>query len=96
MRTKQNTNDLLKGEITSKETIDVIFNDLENQLLDKREIIVDLKNVSFISVYFLERLEKFIEKAQELNVHVKINSVNPNVYKVLQIRKNKEILLALI
>ena len=44
---------LLQGQIISKETIDLIFNDLENQLLDKVEIMIDLKNVTFISTYFL-------------------------------------------
>ena len=92
MRTKQNLSELLYGEVKSKETIDVIFNDLENQLLDKREIIVDLKNVSFISVYFLERLEKFVEKGKSLSVEIKIINASPEIYKVFQVGRLKTVL----
>ncbi len=88
----QNILDLLQGEITSKETIDLIFNDLENQLLDKREIAIDLKKINFISVHFLERLEKLVEKAQSLNVEIKIINVNPGVYKVFQVGRLKTVL----
>ena len=92
MPTKQNLSELLCGEIKSKETIDVIFHDLENQILDKREVAVDLKKVTFISVYFLERLEKIIEKAKKLSVEIKIVNVNPNVYKVFQVGRVNTVL----
>ncbi len=82
----------LQGEMTSRETIDVIFNDLENQLLDKREISVDFKKVVFISVYFLERLERFVEKANSLSVKSTITNVNPEIYKVFQVARVKDIL----
>ena len=92
MPTKQTLADLLQGEMTSKEAIDLIFSDLENQILDKREVTVDLKKVAFISVYFLERLEKIIEKAKKLSVEIKIINVNPNVYKVFQVGRVKVVL----
>ncbi len=95
MPIKQNIVDIFRGEMISKEIIDTIFNDLENQLLDMREVVVDMKNISFISVYFLERLEKFLDKAKELNIQIKIVSVIPEIYKVFQIRKNQEILFSL-
>ena len=76
----------------TKETIDIIFNDLENQLLDKTEVVVDLKEVSFISVYFLERLEKCVEKANELSVKIEIKNVNPDIYKVFQVGRLKLVL----
>ena len=79
-------------QITSNKTIDVIFNDLENQLLDKREITVDMKNVYFISVYFLEKLEKLVEKTKKLNVEIKIINISPDVYKVFQVGRLKTVL----
>lgn len=84
--------DLLKGEMTSKKTIDVIFNDFENQLLDKRELIIDLKKIVFISVYFLERLEELVEEAKNLNVEIKIINISPDVYKVFQVGRLKTVL----
>ena len=92
MPIKQNVSELLYGEVKSKEAIDIIFNDLENQLLDKREVVVDLKKVSFISVYFLERLEKFVEKANELSVNIEIKNVSPEIYKVFQVGRLKMVL----
>ena len=86
------TDGLLKGEMISKETIDIIFNDLENQLLDKREVLVDLKNISFVSVYFLERLEGFVEKGKSLNVEIKIINVISEIYKVFQVGRLKTVL----
>ena len=76
----------------TKETIDIIFNDLENQLLDKREILLDLKKVIFISVYFLERLEQFAKRAKSLSVEIKIINVNPSVYKVFQVGRVNTVL----
>ena len=94
MPTKQNIvkmshwdTSILQGAMTSKETIDAIFNDLENQLLDKREITVDLKNVTFSSVYFLERLERFIEKGKGLSIEIKIINTSPEIYKVFQVAR---------
>ncbi len=85
-------NDLLQGEIISNETINRIFNKLENQLLDQKEVIVDLKEVIFISVYFLERLEVFLEKAKQLDAIIKIINVQPAIYKVFRVAKIKAIL----
>lgn len=84
--------DLLKGEITSKEAIDTIFNSLEKDLLDRNEISLDFKDVSFISVYFLERLEAFVNRAKDLSVKVQINTVQPSICKVFQVAKAKSIL----
>ena len=92
MPIKQNLSELLHGEVKSKEIIDIIFNDLENQLLDKTEVVVDLKEVSFISVYFLERLEKFVGKANELSVKIEIKNVSPYIYKVFQVGRLKAVL----
>ena len=87
-----NINDLFKGEITSNEVIDNIFNSLENQLLDRKEISLGLGEVTFISVYFLERLEKVVTGAKELNVKIQITNVQPSVYKVFQVARVKSIL----
>ena len=92
MPTKQNIADLLQGEMVLKETIDVIFDNLENQLLDKREVTIDLKKVTFISVCFLERLEQFVEKAKSFSVEIEIFNVNPDVYKVFQVGRLKTVL----
>ena len=78
--------------LTKKETTDVIFNDLENQLLDRREIDICFEKISFVSVYFLERLEKLIDKAKELNVKIQITDVKPSIYKVFQVGRVKSIL----
>lgn len=91
MHTKIN---LLQGKIISKEIIDTIFNDLDKQLLARKETSLDLGKVTFISVYFLERLEKLVSKAIELNVKVQIKNVQPSVYKVFQVSRIKEILEA--
>ena len=88
----QNINELLKDAITSSEIIDTIFNTLENDLLDRKEIEINLKNVSFISVYFLERLEKLIQRAKDLNVTVQISNVQPTIYKVFQVARIKDVL----
>ena len=94
MPIKQNISDMLQGKIASKETIDVIFNDLENQLLDKREVAIDLQKVTFISVYFLEQLEDLIERSIKLDVKVEIVNVNSDIYKVFQVGRVKNILNA--
>ena len=88
----QNINDVLKGEMITNDVIDLIFNDLEEQLLDKKEVTVDLKNVNFISVYFLERLERFIEKGKSLGTEIKVINVSPDVYKVFQVARLKTVL----
>lgn len=84
--------DLLQGEITSKDVINQIFDDLENQLMDKGEVIVDFQKVTFISVYFLERLENLVKKAKSLNVQIKITGVNPDIYKVFQVARVSDVL----
>lgn len=85
-------NELLQGEMISKEATDQIFNHFENQLLDREEIVLDLERVNFISVYFLERLEKLIQRAKNLNIKVKITNVKPAIYKVFQVGRVKEVL----
>ena len=90
----QNMDELLKGEIALSEAVDAIFNTLENDLLDNMEVEVDFKNVSFISVYFLERLENYIKRAQELNVRIKLLNVQPSIYKVFQVTRIKDVLTA--
>ena len=84
---------LLQGEIISNEVIDTIFNSLEEQLMDRNELLIDFQYVTFISVYFLERLEKFVNKARELNVKIKIVNVQPSIYKVFQVARSKDIIL---
>ena len=83
---------LLQGEVTSNEVIDLIFHSLENQLLDRNELLIDFQYVTFISVYFLERLEKLVNRARELNVKVKIVNVQPSIYKVFQVARSKDII----
>ena len=92
MKKEETTADLLQGKLILKQTIDVIFNDLENQLLDKREITVDFLKVTLISVYFLERLERFIEKGKSLGTEIKVINVSPDVYKVFQVARLKTVL----
>ena len=92
MLTKQSLVDSLSGEIISKETIDLVFSNLENQLLDKKEISYDFQKITFISVYFLERLENLINKAKELSVKIQILNVQPAIYKVFQVARTKSIL----
>ncbi len=78
----------------SKETYDPFFNKLHNELLDKEEVVLDLQNTSFISVNFLEELEKLINKANELTRRLRIINVSPSIYKVFRIARNREILAA--
>ena len=86
------TKELFSSEMISNEEIDNAFNILENQALDQIEITVDFKSLTFISVYFLDKLESFLKKAKELNVKVRIINVQPNIYKVFQVGKVKNIL----
>lgn len=83
---------LLEGEIDSKEKVDNIFNALESQLLDSNELNVDFEDVSFISVYFLERLENFTQGARKLAVKIRLINVQPSIYKVFQVARSKSIL----
>lgn len=83
---------LLKGQITTDETSNKIFDLLENQLLDGKKINLDLKEVTFINVSFLERLERLVQKAKELNIEIKINNVCPSIYKVFHVARNRDIL----
>jgi anti-anti-sigma regulatory factor len=82
----------LKGELTSSEVIENIFNALENNLMDGKRADLDFKNVTFINVHFLERLEKLVQKAKELNIEVKIKNVVPSIYKVFHVARDKDIL----
>ena len=88
----KNTESLLAGELTSNEIVDRIFNEFENQLLDKKEMVLDFRKVTFISVYFLERLDSLVEKARELMVNIQITNVPPNIYKVFQVGRLKNVL----
>ena len=85
-------NEQLKGEMASNEVIDNIFNTLENNLMDGKKADLDLKNVTFINVHFLERLEKLVQKAKELNIEVKIRNVCPSIYKVFHVANDKDII----
>ena len=91
MQTKQ-INELLVGEITSNNITDDIFNKLENDLLDRKEITLDFSKVIFISVYFLERLENFVNRAKDLNVKIQILNTQPSIYKVFQVARSKTVL----
>ena len=81
----------LQGEIISKEVIDNIFNSLENDLFDRKEITLDFSKASFISVYFLEGLENFVNRAKDLNVNIMLTNVQPGIYKVFQVARSKDI-----
>ncbi|MBI3590261.1 MAG: hypothetical protein HY094_02645 [Candidatus Melainabacteria bacterium] len=83
---------LFNGEMTSNEVIDSAFSLLENQALDRNEILINFQNLVFVSVYFLEKLESFIEKAKKLNVKVQIKNVPPSIYKVFRVARVNEIL----
>ena len=91
IQTKQ-INELLVGEIISNNIIDDIFNKLENDLLDRKEITLDFSKVVFISVYFLERLENFANRAKDLSVNIQILNTQPSIYKVFQVARVKNIL----
>lgn len=92
MLTENNTIIILQDKLILKETVDVVFNNLENELLDKKKLIISMEKVVFISVYFLEKLEKIVEKARSLNMEIKIINVNPEIYKVFQVGRLKNIL----
>lgn len=76
----------------NNEIVDKIFNSLENELLDKKEVSLDFAKINFISVYYLERLEQFVDRARDLGVSFKIINVLPSIYKVFQVAKVKSIL----
>ena len=86
------TKDLFQGEMISNQEIDKVFSLLEKQILDQTEITLDFGSLTFISVYFLERLESFLQKAKELKVRIEIVNVQPNIYKVFQVARVKSIL----
>ena len=81
-----------KDAIASNEIVDKIFNSLENELLDKKEITLDFTRVTFISVYYLGRLEQFVDRARELGVSFQIINILPSIYKVFQVAKVRNIL----
>jgi len=82
----------LKGELTSNEVIESIFNALENNLMDGKKADLDFKNVIFINVHFLEKLEKLVQKAKELNIEITIKNVTPSIYKVFHVARDKDII----
>ena len=88
----QNIESLLNGEINSNQIIDLIFDSLEELLLKREDVLLNFRNITFISVYFLERLEDFIERALDLSVKVNITNVQPSVYKVFQVARVESIL----
>lgn len=88
----KNINDLLQGEMISSEVTDTLFDSLDKQLLDEKEMVLDLGKVTFISVYFLERLEQFTSRAKDLNAQLQITGVHPSIYKVFQVAKASSIL----
>ena len=71
---------------------DLLFNYLESQLMDNSEVSIDLTKIDFITVQFLEKLESLLQKAKELKVQTKIINVKPEIYKVFQVNRNKDIL----
>ncbi len=84
--------DLFQGKITTEKQIKAIFDILGKEILDRKEIPIDFKNIKFISVYFLERFEQLIDRAIDLGVDVRILNVQPNIYKVFQVARVKKIL----
>lgn len=78
--------------INTENLIDSMFSKLESELVGNKEINIDFQQVTFISVSSLERIEQFIERAKEFNVVVKLQNVNPSVYKVFQVARAKYIL----
>ena len=88
----ENVTEILTGDITSNEVVDKIFNSLNNDLMDGKKVCIDMSNVTFINVSFLENLEKFVDKAKELNIEVKIKNVYPNIYKAFHVARDKNIL----
>lgn len=92
MLTKQNVENILEHEVVSNSKIDQLFNCFENQMLDMKEIVIDMGKTTFISTYFLEKLEQLVEKARELNAQVKIINVKSTIYKVFQVARVNNIL----
>lgn len=78
--------------ITSNEIIDKAFHSLENELLDGKKITLDFTRVTFISVYYLERLEQFVDRAKDLGVSFRIINILPSIYKVFQVAKVRNII----
>ena len=83
---------LLDGELKSKETIDLIFSRLEDQIFDRKKIFINLSRVNFISAYFLEKLEKLFIRAKELEVEITLENMSPLVCKVFQVARCKKAL----
>ncbi len=87
-----NIQEQLKGELTSDEVVNDIFNTFESELMDGKNLIIDLEKVTFINVRFLERLEMLTNKAKELNIKISIKNVLPSIYKVFHVARNRDIL----
>lgn len=90
----QNIEDIFQGEMLIHESIESKFDLLEKILLDRRELSLNFQQVSFISVYFLERLEKFLALALKANVQVTIKNISPSIYKIFQVAKSSNLLEA--
>ena len=88
----QDIKEMLQGELISHEVINSLFNVLENWLIDRKEVSLDFQNLTFISTYFLEMLEQFVQKAKGLNLKIQIFNVQPQIYKVFQVARSRNIL----
>ncbi len=84
--------EMMQEEMNTQESGESFFNLLDKKVLDRREIFLDFKKISFISVYLLERLTQFVTRAKDLNVKVKIVNLSPTIYKVFQVARVKNIL----
>ena len=93
---ENNSNKLLEANLNSTEYVNQVFNFYEKELIDKKEIVIDLSGINFVSVFFLRRLEEFTKRAKDLNAKVQITNATPTVYKVFHVAKSKDILEAII
>ena len=87
-----NVNELVKDQMTSVDLIGQLFSQFEKELINNKDICLDFKDVNFISVPFLERLEKLVLRAKDLDARIKIVNLTPSIYKVFQVAKVKDVL----
>ena len=80
-------NEMIHEDINSHNVVDLLFNKLDDKLLDCKEFAIDFNGVNFVSVYFLERITQFVTRAKDLNVNIKIINLSPSIYKVFQVAK---------
>lgn len=85
-------NETIQEEMNSQDSGERLFNLLDKKILDRKEIFLDFNKTSFISVYFLERLAQFVNRAKDLNVRVKIINLSPVIYKVFSVARVKNVL----